>query len=979
MKKFLGTLVALTVTMTAMAQQNVTSLRIDNPSFEARFAGWDNNGFYYVINNSFSGKKGNVYMERWVTAGSKINDVEIKQTLVDLPAGTYTLVANCLAEQQSNSSLVCQGVTLYAGSESVAVNTCKEYQVVFTVLEGKADIGFKAASSDANWAAIDNLRLYYNGAVADSLHMELQKIITEAETLNTGGNGEADLTASVNSAKELLTSVSTTDVGKMAKELRAAIETYKSLNAKGNVPALTANEFVATGSTIALARMTYRSNGVSITERGFCWSTNPEPTILDYTTTRKFTNRGEIFVLEKLSPATVYYIRPYARTRGNRVAYGDAVKIATLPRGEVSFSYDYGGDADMDKRVASSLEEVKWLYNNLSYVRDFKVDAHYGAQTPTADCSYGGYMRIGPSESNHQTGVLLHETNHGVGVGTSNEWWNEPYRVGGNWKGPRATKMIQFLNNDPNAYMTGDSQHMWPISQYEVPHFGINGGGEDQSNPENTLLYYGNVLITHAMHQDGLICSSGVGFASPAYVMRQDDNCKYYIKNESEDYGNKDSYLCIANGALSISTAAMKDIQTDDTYAWYITYNPETAKYQFRNASTGQYITYTGSSFSLGADSYDLQLLPSWSDFKKGDLTKTTYWMVADKHSMQGADGKPTSATFSFNASERQRWLLLTSDEAELLDETNAAETSGVLLEMIQKVKADMAVEHVSKADGSAADEADKTLNDVISDIEKNIAAYSVGEIAMKQTELMTAFSEWLGQITPTSVNSPINITWLLTNPDFAENGDGWVGTPGWNYSCVEFYEKTFNFYQNLPVKMPAGTYKSMMQGYQRPGKASEVKTAYDAGTSEVKAYMMLTDADNLYIHNIWDYAQTKALKPGNTLKIDGLYIPDSMESAQTWFSAGYYDNVQMTTLSETKTLKVGLRSTKKDEQYWTIFDNFRLYYYGSFSQQEVATGISTVSCDTRNDGSMYNLAGQKVDGNYKGVVIKNGKKMLVK
>lgn len=103
------------------------------------------------------------------------------------------------------------------------------------------------------------------------------------------------------------------------------------------------------------------------------------------------------------------------------------------------------------------------------------------------------------------------------------------------------------------------------------------------------------------------------------------------------------------------------------------------------------------------------------------------------------------------------------------------------------------------------------------------------------------------------------------------------------------------------------------------------------------------------------------------------------MESAQTWFSAGFYDNVQMTTLDEAKTLKVGLRSTKKDEQYWTIFDNFRLFYYGSFSQQEVLDDIPAVSSNASHEGVTYNLAGQKVNGDYRGIVIKDGKKMLVK
>ena len=44
------------------------------------------------------------------------------------------------------------------------------------------------------------------------------------------------------------------------------------------------------------------------------------------------------------------------------------------------------------------------------------------------------------------------------------------------------------------------------------------------------------------------------------------------------------------------------------------------------------------------------------------------------------------------------------------------------------------------------------------------------------------------------------------------------------------------------------------------------------------------------------------------------------------------------------------------------------------------ASGISEVMADTESmDGAAYNLSGQKVNANYKGIVIQNGKKRLSK
>lgn len=46
---------------------------------------------------------------------------------------------------------------------------------------------------------------------------------------------------------------------------------------------------------------------------------------------------------------------------------------------------------------------------------------------------------------------------------------------------------------------------------------------------------------------------------------------------------------------------------------------------------------------------------------------------------------------------------------------------------------------------------------------------------------------------------------------------------------------------------------------------------------------------------------------------------------------------------------------------------------------REVVTGINDIKAETQSNGAVYNLAGQKVDGSYKGIVIRDGKKYLNK
>ena len=48
-------------------------------------------------------------------------------------------------------------------------------------------------------------------------------------------------------------------------------------------------------------------------------------------------------------------------------------------------------------------------------------------------------------------------------------------------------------------------------------------------------------------------------------------------------------------------------------------------------------------------------------------------------------------------------------------------------------------------------------------------------------------------------------------------------------------------------------------------------------------------------------------------------------------------------------------------------------------SKKSNSTGIPNITVTTADNAPAYNLAGQKVNGSYKGILIKNGKKMVKK
>lgn len=991
MKKITFFCFFLLIAISMQADTDVTSTYIENPDFEARFAGWDNNGFYFVTNSHFSRKHGMIYMERWVASGGKIPNVEISQDL-DLPAGTYKLTAGCQNVQQSGNVSACTGATLYANDQKLTVTESKDYSLTFTVLQGTTRIGFKVSSTNANWASIDDVKLTLLDTDIEAEYTELQKLINESEEVLGEGDGAEELATVINEAKALIESGSNEGIGPLAKNLSDATLNYRILNSTGSTPRVTStNKFVAAGSTILLGRMT-ATPSTGILEKGFCWSTNPEPTIFDNRSTKNFSANGEIYRMEKLQPGTMYYVRPYILTNKYKLAYGEIIKVPTLPRGSVTADYDNGGSTEENYRIASAVEEIKWLYNNISSVKGINLSVHYSAGTPTADCSYGGWMRVGANESYQQTGTILHETNHGVGVGTSDIWWNGNYREDGDrgrWLGPRATQMIRFLNKDNSAYMTGDNTHMWPHSSFSGPNYGINGSWEDTYNPENTLLYYGNVLITHALHQDGLVCSSTVGFASPSYTFAQEDEKKYYIKTTDDANGNETSLLFVSeSGSLTHKPASAAKALADDNYAWNIVYDPQTAYYTLRNVGTGKLLSATNQSFRVvlrtsPTTSECVQLLPSRSNYKKANLDMSSYWITIGKKAL-ASTSKATFNGATFDASDRntqQHWLVLNEDELTAFDQFCAEKAMPRLNDILASARESMEVDSEPSSEEMSIEEAREPMTSLLATIEGEKDSYGTDGIENAISTLRNTFITYLGNIQPISPSQPIPASWLIENRGFDEDANGWTDGPASIKNGVaEFTETTFNTYQTL-AQLPVGNYMLTLNAFQRPGTNQETYTDWTEGKDLVKAQLYAVGGGKssyLTIQNIWDGACVEK-KEGTCAKQGELYVPNSTLAANSWFADDCYENQLPVELTKAATLKIGIRSSKSEASWWTCFDNFGLLFFGPF---DAATGIEELlPLNNNEDKAWYDLSGRKLSSKpkQKGIYIWGQRKVAIK
>lgn len=705
---------------------------ITNPSFELGLTGWTNNGFHTQGNNAFSGKVGTTYAERWVPVGKKIGTAALTQALSGMPKGRYIIKANAQNILEGNGALQ-NGFTLTAEAGSAVVTKAGLYEFAFTSIENTLTIGVTSDNATGNWLAVDNFRLLFAGNGGTTIQDEMDRRIaqgkdlmqkrmnattlatlksyisraeksTEATFANNAAllrianaaaikssesyatllqtittatdylaqgwtNGTQDMEDAIALAQSVYdnNNSSNEQLAEQTKKLEGAMLALKLANGTGTPPVISTDYRYARGNNRIFARMGV--SGSNIIEEGFCYSKSSVPTVADDRTTRWIDSGGRIYVIEDLEPGTTYYIRGYAITSTNNVGYGDVIKAITIPKAVISWSYEYNGTPEENARIEAGMNGWYEYWSQLTSMKGFYPSVRMAYGTPTADCSYGGWVRVGPNTNFQSQTMLTHELLHGIGVGTHNIWWGAGgMRANGDrgvWLGDRVTSVLTFWHN-AHTVLDGDNTHMWP--------WGFNYSSED---PHTEAGYTINALVAQALGEDGLPPTGG--FATPYYAFEHTDNRKYYLTNEETNHGLGTGFLAVApNGTLSWRTIAANEALENDSVAWYIGFDPATQFYSFRNAATGKYIVYDAA-FKL----HKANAAPANGFFQmmtgrtnativnaNGNITRRGYWIVHNENIYTSPclaaidNGAVRSEGFDLgNWALTQRWLILSTSD----------------------------------------------------------------------------------------------------------------------------------------------------------------------------------------------------------------------------------------------------------------------------------------------------------------------------
>lgn len=161
---------------------DMTAALLSNPDFDQLQLGWDFNQYWVSwpnVNqrgwNEAAYENGDVSIDKYIDTWEQttLGDGQISQTINALPAGIYRLEADLIATNQNNAETAVTGVSLFAGSQSIAVATENQKPQHFSVkfentVTKDVTIGVSIdAETNANWVAMDNVRLIYEGKAAD--------------------------------------------------------------------------------------------------------------------------------------------------------------------------------------------------------------------------------------------------------------------------------------------------------------------------------------------------------------------------------------------------------------------------------------------------------------------------------------------------------------------------------------------------------------------------------------------------------------------------------------------------------------------------------------------------------------------------------------------------------------------------------------------------------------------------------------------
>ena len=247
----------------------------------------------------------------------------------------------------------------------------------------------------------------------------------------------------------------------------------------------------------------------------------------------------------------------------------------------------------------------------------------------------------------------------------------------------------------------------------------------------------------------------------------------------------------------------------------------------------------------------------------------------------------------------------------------------------------------------------------------KSIAMKSLVYLLMGTCRVVLSVMMVFAGILTANAASWVDVTDVFVkNPRYDGNSYSyWEGTTLSGVGArenAEHYYKYYDTYQTI-TGLQAGRYRVSLQAFYRMGNSASDYYRYSSGDYADYQYA------HLYASSSSGYEEV-AIVPASSAALaaslggavsavgDNLYIPNNMEAAAAWFTAGYYNNSVECEVGEDGTLTIGISKYDLNYEDWTCIDNWRLEYYEEQSVTRITDLTLAKTSLTMAMGASYTM-----------------------
>lgn len=905
--------------------------------------------------------------------------IDLSQTITIPTTGEYTFSADLIRENGSKIN-----VALYAGDNSVSNSSDDTWENrSFTVnltagTKIKVGIKFTNKGADGVKAGADNVKVYY----VSNYTTELSNLITYANFLNSSLNN-SDLSSAITAANGVVSEANNTveyqtTIDNGVTALQDAINTATAAHVMS--PSTDATNLIYNpGFELSTAISANQATGTSIDYASTGWTAISTATgnscgaVVEY---------GSAYTINGKTAPDTDNEGNTGKALGISVGWGTTVAYQTpkltLPPGRYTLSVK--GFNNNDNNPGTSFE------SKLGFV----------PTTGDSQLSTKNSFTYNTWETDEITIILASNT-------------EGKFQIGGRAPGNESTKHAKvFLDNITLTYLgnliqnvktdmtLGDLTSMTADKWYHL-NIEYDGTYSIEASSDASALKY----VT-----DGTLVETSAGTAFSLTDGKQ--NLKaghYYIKSssaqnltislDSYDYSLGDVTTSLTSGtyiqSLTTLTYTYADAATSDPGASFAILNGS-AKVSLKKGSTPvaegtlslaeKVLTATFSEVTLDKNSTYTLTLPAATLGYAGQISNseivltvnTPYVFDGDYYIKNTAQAK----YLTFGSSWGTRTTL---DEVGDLHTVTALPNGTYTLQNLNmndgnnyiKIDGEAGYSNGTSVQAEAftiTSDGDIKLSDGTNYLGSESANKNVVKAASVSAntkwEFITA-TERDATISGATIAAPIDITYkYIQNPnlaDWSKTANNWTsgGTVAGadhgsynNGTCVDknmqhYNNDSFDTYIEL-TGVPNGVYQFSAAGFYRAGTTSQAEEAHSAGTEVLNAYVYANDNQTPIASIMEGVVAEKYNIKGSESAVTGGYVPNDQPSATFYF---WNDKMAINTVTVLVTdgnLRFGMKKDTKIAYDWSVFDNFRLKYFGNSTESVTITAAGLATYVSDND-----------------------------